>query len=106
MTITLALRFFHPTAVEFSFEANAPPMGGYVTSKQLTVSAGVDTVLLQSEAWIDNYDDLPMSYEFGLAYGTHDVLSISRCNSISRCVRLVKFDDVRAKFVLFRLSHS
>lgn len=63
---------------EFSFEANAPPVGGYVTSKQLAVSAGQDTVLLQSEAWIDDFDDLPMAYEFGLAYGRHEILSVSR----------------------------
>ena len=48
------------------------------------MSAGEETVLLQSEAWIDDFDDLPMSYEFGLAYGRHEVLSVSRYNSISR----------------------
>ncbi|CAN0380730.1 unnamed protein product, partial [Laminaria digitata] len=53
-----------PSIPEFSFEANAPPVGGYVTSKQLTASAGEETVRLQSEAWIDDFDDLPMSYEF------------------------------------------
>lgn len=68
----------HPATPEFSFEANAPPVGGYVTSKQLVVSAGEESVLLQSEGWIDDFDDLPMSYEFGLAYGTHEILSVSR----------------------------
>lgn len=78
----LALSFSppHHSAVppEFSFVANAPPVGGYVTSKQLAVSAGEDTVLLQSEAWIDDFDDLPMSHQFGLAYGRHEIISVSR----------------------------
>lgn len=67
-----------PSTPEFSFEANAPPVGGYVTSKQLTVSAGEDLALLHSEAWIDDFEDLPIAYEFGLAYGRHEVLSVSR----------------------------
>ena len=78
LVLLLFLPCGKPTAVEFSFEVNAPPVGGYLLSEQLTVSAGVETVLLQSEAWIDDYDDLPMFYEFGLAYGTHDVFTMSR----------------------------
>lgn len=53
-------------------------MGGYVTSKQLTVTGGEDTVLLQSQEWMDDFDDLPISYEFGMAYGMHEVFSVSR----------------------------
>jgi len=29
-------------------------------------------------AWIDDFDDLPMEYEFGFAYGEHGVLSVDR----------------------------
>eukprot|EP00904_Undaria_pinnatifida_P010764 jgi/Undpi1/6818/HiC_scaffold_21.g09294.m1 len=65
------------TAGYFSFEANSPPVGGYVTSNQLTAVAGQDLVTLATAAWIDDFDDLPMSYKFGLAYGRHEVLSVS-----------------------------
>ena len=72
------LLVFPPAVPEFSFEANSPPVGGYVTSNQLTAVAGQDLVTLATAAWIDDFDDLPMSYKFGLAYGRHEVLSVSR----------------------------
>lgn len=63
---------------EFSFETNAAPVGGYVDSDLLKIFAGEDKVLLQTMAWTDDFDDLPMTYEFGFVHGWHEVLSVSR----------------------------
>lgn len=63
---------------EFSFETNAAPVGGYVASDLLNMVAGEDTVLLQTMAWNDDVDDLPISYKFGFIHGWHHVLSVSR----------------------------
>lgn len=67
-----------PSFAEFSFETNAPPVGGYLESDRLTATSGVDTVQLKSVAWTDDFDDLPMSYVFGYAHGWHEVLSTTR----------------------------
>lgn len=44
----------------------------------LLATAGEDTVLLTSTAWTDDFDDLPVSYEFGYVNGWHQVLSVTR----------------------------
>ena len=63
---------------EFSFETNAAPVGGYVDADLLEITAGQDAVTLQTMAWIDDFDDLPMVYEFGYTHGWHQVASVSR----------------------------
>ncbi len=40
-------------------------------------------VLLQTMAWIDDFDDLPMEYEFGFLYGWHRLLSVDRWRTIN-----------------------
>lgn len=70
-------RSFH-LVLEFSFQTNAPPVGGYVSSNMMRITAGQDAVTLQTLGWTDNVEDLPMAYEFGYAQGWHEVLSVSR----------------------------
>ncbi|CAM9206786.1 unnamed protein product, partial [Ectocarpus fasciculatus] len=70
---------------EFSFETNAAPVGGHVSSDQLQVYAGEDAVMLQTKGWTDDFEDLPMTYEFGYSHGWHEVLSV---NSEQRITRL------------------
>lgn len=60
---------------EFSFETNAAPVGGYVESDLLNIVAGEDTVLLQTMAWKDDFDDLPISFEFAFIHGWHHSVS-------------------------------
>ena len=69
-----SLAFF----VEFSFETNAPPVGGYVTSDMMRITGGQDAVTLQTLDWTDDFDDLPMAYEFGFTQGWREVLLVSR----------------------------
>ncbi|CAM9843656.1 unnamed protein product, partial [Ectocarpus sp. 4 AP-2014] len=69
---------------EFSFETNAAPVGGYVSSDLLQVYAGEDTVLLHTMGWTDDFEDLPMTYEFGYTHGWHEVLSVYSEQWISR----------------------
>lgn len=63
---------------EFAFETNAPPVGGYVISDILRMTSGEDKALLGSAGWTDDFDDLPMTYEFGYTHGRFEVLSVSR----------------------------
>lgn len=63
--------------VEFYFETNAAPLGGYVDSDLREMTAGQDAVLLQTMAWTDDFDDLPLAYKFGYTHGWHDVSSIT-----------------------------
>lgn len=70
---------------EFSFETNAAPVGGYVNSNLRQITAGQDEVLLQTMAWVDDVDDLPLTYEFGYAHGWHKVASVSRCGERNFC---------------------
>lgn len=70
--------FASPMRAEFSFETNAPPVGGHLTSDRLSITAGVDTVVLESTTWTDDFDDLPVSYAFGYTHGWHEVVSRSR----------------------------
>lgn len=62
---------------EFSFETNAAPIGGFVDSDVRRITAGQDAVTLQTMGWIDDFDDLPVVYEFGYTHGWHEVLSVS-----------------------------
>lgn len=71
-------RLVPPLRAEFSFETNAPPVGGYLVSDRLAVTAGVERVVLQSTAWTDDFEDLPVKYEFGYTNGWLDVFSVSR----------------------------
>lgn len=57
---------------------NAAPIGGYVDSDLRQIVAGQDEVMLQTMAWTDDFEDLPMVYEFGYTHGWHEVLSLSR----------------------------
>lgn len=41
------------------------------------MTAGQNAVLLQTMAWTDDFDDLPLAYEFGYTHGWHDVSSIT-----------------------------
>ena len=69
---------FSPQTAEFSFETNAAPIGGYVDSNLREMTAGQDAVLLQTMAWTDDFDDLPLAYEFGFTHGWHGVSSLDR----------------------------
>eukprot|EP00903_Cladosiphon_okamuranus_P011441 g10779.t1 len=62
---------------EYSFETNTAPIGGYVDVDLRQITAGQDVVTLKTMAWIDDFDDLPMVYEFGYTHGWHEVLSVS-----------------------------
>lgn len=42
------------------------------------ITAGQDAVTLQTVGWMEDFDDLPMAYEFGYTQGCHEVLSVSR----------------------------
>lgn len=68
----------HDAAAEFSFETNAAPVGGHVYSDMLDMTSGQDKVLLQTIGWVDDFEDLPMAYEFGYASGWHEVDSVFR----------------------------
>ncbi|CAM9106341.1 unnamed protein product [Ectocarpus fasciculatus] len=61
---------------EFSFETNAAPVGGYVSSDLLQLYAGEDAVVLHTMGWTDDFEDLPMTYEFGYTHGWHEVVSV------------------------------
>ncbi len=63
---------------EYSFETNAAPVRGYVNSNQRQITSGLDMVLMQTMGWTDDFDDLPMTYQFGYSHGWQDVLSVSR----------------------------
>lgn len=79
VTLARPTTFLHlPTISEFSFETNAPPVGGYITSDRLSATAGEDMVLLQGTSWTDDYDDLPTAYSFGFAHGWYEILIVSR----------------------------
>ena len=67
---------FSPQIAEFSFETNAAPVGGYVDSDLREMTAGRNAVLLQTMAWTDDFDDLPLAYEFGYTHGWHEVSSL------------------------------
>ena len=41
------------------------------------MTAGQNAVLLQTMGWTDDFDDLPLAYEFGYTHGWHDVSSIT-----------------------------
>ncbi|CAM9387820.1 unnamed protein product [Ectocarpus sp. 12 AP-2014] len=69
---------------EFSFETNAAPVGGYVSSDLLQLYAGEDTVVLHTMGWTDDLEDLPMTYEFGYTHGWHEVRSVHSEQWISR----------------------
>ncbi|CAM9181833.1 unnamed protein product, partial [Ectocarpus sp. 8 AP-2014] len=69
---------------EISFETNAAPVGGYVSSDLLQVYAGENTVALHTVGWTDDFEDLPMIYEFGYTHGSHEVLSVNSEQWISR----------------------
>ena len=75
-TVSLRLSLYHEA--EFSFETNAAPVGGYVSSDLLEVNAGEGEVVLQTMGWTDDFEDLPMTYEFGYSHGWHEVLSVFR----------------------------
>ncbi|CAM9207243.1 unnamed protein product, partial [Ectocarpus fasciculatus] len=62
---------------EFAFETNAPPVGGYVVSDILRMTSGEDKVLLETTGWTDDFDDLPVAYEFGYTHGRLEVFSVS-----------------------------
>lgn len=64
---------FPHNIADFSFETNAAPVGEYVDSDLREITAGHDAVLLQTVTWTDDFDDLPLAYEFGLAHGWHEV---------------------------------
>lgn len=70
---------------EYSFETNAAPVGGYVDSDLRQITAGKDRVLLQTMAWTDDFEDLPMTYEFGYVPGWVEVRSSSRCDDCNSC---------------------
>ncbi|CAM9477456.1 unnamed protein product, partial [Ectocarpus sp. 8 AP-2014] len=61
------------------------PVGGHASSDLLQVYAGEDAVMLQTKGWTDDFEDLPMTYEFGYSHGWHEVLSV---NSEPRITRL------------------
>lgn len=63
---------------EFAFETNSAPIGGYADSNQRQVTSGRDMVLMQTMGWTDDFDDLPMTYQFGYTHGWQNVLSVSR----------------------------
>ena len=44
----------------------------------MRITAGRDAVTLQTMGWTDDFDDLPMAYEFGYTNGWHEVLSVLR----------------------------
>lgn len=58
------IRAIPPRSVlaEFSLETNAPPAGGHLESDLLSVTAGVDELLLLSLGWTDDVDDLPLTH--------------------------------------------
>ncbi|CAM9224561.1 unnamed protein product [Ectocarpus sp. 12 AP-2014] len=41
------------------------------------MTSGEDKALLQTAGWVDDFDDLPIAYEFGYAHGRLEVLSVS-----------------------------
>ncbi|CAM9275625.1 unnamed protein product [Ectocarpus sp. 4 AP-2014] len=69
---------------EFSFETNAAPVGGHVSSDLRQVYAGEDAAMLQTMGWTDDFEDLPMTYEFGYSHGWHEVRSVSSQQWITR----------------------
>ncbi|CAM9196214.1 unnamed protein product, partial [Ectocarpus sp. 8 AP-2014] len=69
---------------EFSIETNVAPVGGHVSSDLLQVYAGEDAVMLQTLGWTDDFEDLPMTYEFGYSHGWHEVRSVSSQRWITR----------------------
>ncbi|CAM9632430.1 unnamed protein product [Ectocarpus sp. 6 AP-2014] len=69
---------------EFSIETNDAPVGGHVSSDLLQVHAGEDAVMLQTLGWTDDFEDLPMTYEFGYSHGWHEIRSVSRQQWITR----------------------
>lgn len=73
-------------AAEYTFETNAAPVGGHVTSDLRLVTAGRDKVLLETMAWVDNFEDLPMAYEFGYVHGWEEVRSATRCDDCNSCL--------------------
>ena len=77
-TKNLLCQPFAHNVAEYSFETNAAPVGGYVDTDQRQITAGRDTVLLQTMAWTDDFDDLPVTYQFGYTHGLRKVLSASR----------------------------
>lgn len=44
----------------------------------VSVTAAVDTVLLQSLGWTDAVDDLPLTHSFGFVYGYQEAFSAAR----------------------------
>lgn len=91
---------FSRRRAEYSFETNAAPVGGCVGSDLREMTAGQDAVLLQTMAWTDDFEDLPLAYEFGHAPGWVRVSSVPRCEAMvvpqSLCPPI--FYSLRARF--------
>ncbi|CAN0003126.1 unnamed protein product [Pylaiella littoralis] len=69
---------------QYSFETNTTPVGGYINSDLLQITAGQDKVLLQAMAWTDDFEDLPMAYEFGYVHGWVEVSSVSSAQLVTK----------------------
>ncbi|CAM9572739.1 unnamed protein product [Scytosiphon promiscuus] len=48
------------------------------------MTSGEDAVLLQTMGWVDDFEDLPLAYEFGYAKGWHEVVSVDGDLQVTR----------------------